>query len=347
VGIGRVAQAVHLPLLARDRARFELCAYDVETRASLTEMFDDRPDAIVCATPVATHRDIVVAALEGGLHVLCEKPLAFTLEECDEITAARDRAGRVVQVGYMRQFDPAYRMLLERLPPQTDEVRLISAEVIDPTEAFFAAHLDLQQPEDLPPGVLEEIARHERAQIRRATGLELSPSDQAYRAFRHGYTGSIVHDINLIHRMMSRMGHSVPVEVTDAAYWAGGDGVQLAFRLNGGGRVTASYLRHAGVPRYYERLAVVLADRTFELELHSAYLPHRPARLVEHARAPGGGLQSTDLTPSYEDVFELQLAAFHAAVSGAAPVENPPEHARADLQAIHAAHGIAVERTGS
>jgi predicted dehydrogenase len=361
VGVGRVAQAVHLPLLARDRARFELCAvvdpspalralvserYGVEARASLAEMFDDGLDAIVCATPVATHRDVVIAALEAGLHVLCEKPLAFTLEECDEIAAARDRAGRVVQVGYMRQFDPAYRALLERLPLQTHEVRLISAEVVDPTQAPFTAHLYLRQPEDLPLGLQEEIARQERAQIRRATGLELSPSDEAYCAFRHGYTGSIVHDINLIHGMMSRMGHGVPVDVTDSAYWAGGDGVQLAFQLDGGGRVTASYLRHLGVPRYYERLAIVLADRTLELELQSAYLPHRPARLVEHARAPGGGLQSIDLTPSYDDAFELQLAAFHAAAGGAAPVENPPEHARADLQVIREAHGVAVERAG-
>ena len=73
-------------------------------------------DAVVVAVPDAYHADVSIQALEAGLHVLCEKPLALSIAECDRIAAARDAADRVVQVGTMKRFDPAYLRLLELLP---------------------------------------------------------------------------------------------------------------------------------------------------------------------------------------------------------------------------------------
>ena len=68
------------------------------------------------AVPDAFHADVACQGLEAGLHVLCEKPLALSLEECDRIAAARDASGRVLQVGTMKRYDPAFLRLLELLP---------------------------------------------------------------------------------------------------------------------------------------------------------------------------------------------------------------------------------------
>lgn len=66
-------------------------------------------DAVVVASHDASHAGYVLAAIERGLPVLCEKPLAPSREECDEIIAAERRTGRrLVSVGFMRRFDPAY-----------------------------------------------------------------------------------------------------------------------------------------------------------------------------------------------------------------------------------------------
>ena len=53
-------------------------------------------DAVLIASPAGTHVEIVLTALEAGLHVFCEKPLAITLADIDRITRARDqrRQGR-------------------------------------------------------------------------------------------------------------------------------------------------------------------------------------------------------------------------------------------------------------
>lgn len=62
-------------------------------------------DGVVITTPTFTHRDLALRALEAGLHVHLEKPMAMNLVECREIAAAVDRAGVVLQLGFMRRFD--------------------------------------------------------------------------------------------------------------------------------------------------------------------------------------------------------------------------------------------------
>ncbi|HEY0238284.1 MAG TPA: Gfo/Idh/MocA family oxidoreductase [Friedmanniella sp.] len=62
-------------------------------------------DGVVITTPTFTHRDEAVLALEAGLHVHLEKPMAMNLAECRDITAAATASGRTVQLGFMRRFD--------------------------------------------------------------------------------------------------------------------------------------------------------------------------------------------------------------------------------------------------
>jgi scyllo-inositol 2-dehydrogenase (NAD+) len=66
------------------------------------------PDAVVISTPTFTHRQLAVAAAEAGAHVFCEKPMALTVAECDDMLAAAGRAGVVLQIGFMRRFQPEF-----------------------------------------------------------------------------------------------------------------------------------------------------------------------------------------------------------------------------------------------
>ena len=72
-------------------------------------------DAVVVATPTTYHREIVVAAVEAGKHVLCEKPMAMNAEECDEMIAAAERAQTKLQIGFMRRFDAGFVAAKERI----------------------------------------------------------------------------------------------------------------------------------------------------------------------------------------------------------------------------------------
>jgi predicted dehydrogenase len=74
---------------------------------------DPSLEAIVVATPTSTHAELTTAALAAGKHVLCEKPLAFTVAECDQAIDAAEDAGRVLMVGHTFIFNPAVRRMKE------------------------------------------------------------------------------------------------------------------------------------------------------------------------------------------------------------------------------------------
>jgi len=61
-------------------------------------------------TPNSLHRDLVVRAFEAGKHVMVEKPMATTPEDCEAMIAARDAAGKKLMVAYRAHFEPVNLM---------------------------------------------------------------------------------------------------------------------------------------------------------------------------------------------------------------------------------------------
>ncbi len=58
-------------------------------------LYDKEVEAVIVSTPNTLHTEPVIAAMESGRAVLCEKPFATTLAECDRMIAARDRTGHI------------------------------------------------------------------------------------------------------------------------------------------------------------------------------------------------------------------------------------------------------------
>ncbi|HET6379516.1 MAG TPA: Gfo/Idh/MocA family oxidoreductase [candidate division Zixibacteria bacterium] len=84
--------------------------------ADAAEMFAaERLDLVSVVAPTSLHRPIVEAALEAGIHVLVEKPIAATREEAEAMIEAARRAGRLLTVGHIERFNPAIRELRRRL----------------------------------------------------------------------------------------------------------------------------------------------------------------------------------------------------------------------------------------
>ena len=76
---------------------------------------DDAVDAMVVVTPTAYHKDIVVAAADAGKHILCEKPMAMSVAECDAMIAAAEKNDVVLQIGFMRRFDQSFVYAKEQI----------------------------------------------------------------------------------------------------------------------------------------------------------------------------------------------------------------------------------------
>ena len=75
-------------------------------------------EAVHIATPLWTHAAIAVAALNAGKHVLCEKMMAKTREECQQMVDAAKNNNRVLEIGYQRYYNPIYQAAYQNIVQQ-------------------------------------------------------------------------------------------------------------------------------------------------------------------------------------------------------------------------------------
>lgn len=96
-----------LGIVESDDARAaEICeAYDCQRFATL-EALAEVCDAVSVVVPTDHHRNVAVPLLEGGCHLLVEKPLCTSLAEAEDILSAAKAAGRIVQVGHIEHYNP-------------------------------------------------------------------------------------------------------------------------------------------------------------------------------------------------------------------------------------------------
>jgi myo-inositol 2-dehydrogenase / D-chiro-inositol 1-dehydrogenase len=96
-----------------DQARAKLAADATGARSvtsdPLSVINDASVDAVVIAAPDQFHAPLTLACIAAGKPVLCEKPLSQDTKECLAVLAAEEKCGnRLVQIGFMRRFDPSY-----------------------------------------------------------------------------------------------------------------------------------------------------------------------------------------------------------------------------------------------
>jgi len=124
-----MAHLLFLNNVVGDRVRVEaLCDLDVEQASACADLIPyetrvfkdhrdlldiDEIDAVVISTPNHTHGQIALDAFAAGKHVFCEKPLANTLADCDDIIAASESSGKFLQVGLVYRYSPLYRKMKE------------------------------------------------------------------------------------------------------------------------------------------------------------------------------------------------------------------------------------------
>jgi predicted dehydrogenase len=348
VGGGLITQVEHLPNLLALHDRFEVAGvadpsakvrahlaarWKVATTPSPEALFDSGLEAVVIAAPDPLHAGLVTAALDRGLHVFVEKPLCYAVAEADAIARTRDRAGRVVQVGYMKRFDPAYEALAARLCGQGKRLRYLSVEVNDPDAAPFTAHCDIVAGDDLPATLIAATTKTRAAQIRFALGTE--PTAGQLRGFAGPYCSSLVHDVNLVHGLLAKMGVETGA-VVGAAWFANAAGGHGAVKLTGTDAIWS--MAHVTVPAvadYLERVSVWLDDRLYELQFPAPYLNHMPTLLLEK-KSEGGRTETITHRLSYREAFVEEMKGWWEAIVQGTPVRNTVEDACRDMALLAA-----------
>lgn len=152
LGAGQIAQAAHFESCTKavNADLYAICdvAADLRERMAIThgagKTYDDYDkmladpdlDAVIIATADAFHVPASIRALQAGKHVLCEKPVGVTVEECLELKAEVDKSGKVFQVGHMKRFDAGLQAAKSFIRDEMGEMVALKAWYCDSTHRY-------------------------------------------------------------------------------------------------------------------------------------------------------------------------------------------------------------------
>ena len=132
IGCGKIAQVRHIPEYAanpnarivgffdmnRQRAAELARQYDARSYDTLEQLLaDPEIDAVSVCVANHAHAQVSIDAMRAGKDVLCEKPMATTIEECEEMVRVTDECGRKLMIGQNQRLAKAHvvaRRLLEQ-----------------------------------------------------------------------------------------------------------------------------------------------------------------------------------------------------------------------------------------
>lgn len=136
---------------------------------------ETKPDAVVISTPHKYHAEQILAGLDAGCHVLCEKPMTCTAAEAQSVCAAAEAAGKVVMVSYQRHWMPLFLWLRERLTSGAmGPLEYLTAQQYQSWADHFRNHPEAWRlsPEQSGGGQLNDSGSHLVDILLHITGLE-------------------------------------------------------------------------------------------------------------------------------------------------------------------------------
>ena len=108
--------------------------YGTRSYSDYREMFrQEELDAVVVAVPTAYHCQVACDALEAGLHAMVEKPIAFAVDEADEMVHLAKRQDLILMVGHIEWFNPVVRKLAKMVTEnELGEILTIETKRLNP-----------------------------------------------------------------------------------------------------------------------------------------------------------------------------------------------------------------------
>lgn len=185
VGCGQIAQIAHIPYIL-ELPNLELAAVcDLSPKVSeavarqygIQRYYTDyhelinQPDIDAVCICNKDHAPVAVAAMNAGKHVITEKPMAFNLEECDQMIAAAKANHVKLMVAYMKRYDPAYEWALGKFK-DIQNLRLIRVHDFGGTYTINNKIYDLFVGDDVPREEIRKLQDHERESMLKAIGPE-------------------------------------------------------------------------------------------------------------------------------------------------------------------------------
>jgi len=338
IGLGTVAQQVHLPLITRRDDIFEIAGIVDLDPAALERtgqrwsippdrhyqdveslLASEQVDALIVMNS-GPHSESVITGLDNGLAVLCEKPLAYSQAEVERIHAALRHSSGSLMIGYMKTHDLAVKQAQTFI--DGGQARAVDVEVVHPSETRQL--------------LVGELAHRSKPASSASPRLGNPGVDEALgecsEQFRDLYAGvllgSIIHEFSVLRAL------GTPLCSVAYAQWLRANETDTTVIISGTGpggeSITLRWYYLDRHPTYRETVHWIGIDSEVSLEFPTPYVLHAPT-IATMRQSAGKGSESITYT-SYRSSFEIELEQFAAIVGTAEDTLGACDEAIADVR---------------
>ena len=320
VGLGEVAQIIHLPILQANADSFKIsaiCDISQELLLSLGERYNVPAacrylnyndlasqkdlDAVLVLNSDEYHTDATLAALHHGKHALVEKPMCLTRQEAQTIIQARDASGVQVMVGYMRRYAPAFAQAVEQVRSLEKINYARVRDIIGQNSQFIDQSSHVVRPNDIPQAAIQD--RLERA--RRLAQAALGDAPQQLISTYRLLCGLSSHDLSAMRELLG-----MPKRVIAARQ--AGPFLNALFEYE---NFTVSF--ETGIDhnrRFDAHIQVYGETKEILLQYDTPYIRHLPTRLFV-TETLGETFEEREIRPTFTDAYTIELRHFYEVVT--------------------------------
>jgi len=336
VGLGEVAQIIHLPILEMLSDRYEIAALcdispqllqamgeryrvrklyaDAQTMAAQPDL-----DAVFVLNSDEYHAECAIAAMQQKKHVLIEKPMALNQADADAIIAARDEAGVQVMVGYMRRFAPAFVQAAEEVRSM-DQIQYARVrDIIGQNRLIIEQSSNVLRFQDISEEMMRDKSERAQRMVLDAIGEAPPELVSAYRLL----CGLSSHDLSAMREIIG-----VPKRVKAAAQWNGGRYISALLEYDG--FYTTFETGVDNQRRFDAHIEVYSSAKSLKVQYDTPYIRHLPTRLIV-SETIGDAYHESVVRPTFKDPYTHELEYFYDVVTQGLQPKTTPEDFKQDL----------------
>ena len=338
IGCGAIAQVHHMPNLKELQDEFEVtgvcdvsadAARYVANRFHVPRHFTDYRDllasdveaVLLCQTD--PKKDVAVAAFDAGKHAFVEKPVCFSLQECDEMIEACKRAGKVGQAGYMKVYDPAFERAKQEAADM--DVRFVQINHVHPNNSLHLQQFDVRRFDDLPEGAMQSAIEGRAAARRQAIGDVAPDMERAFFLL----AGSMIHDLYGLREIMG-----LPVEVTHTEIWQEGRALTFTLVYENGARCVGTWIDLPNLWDFKETLEIYGDEKRVIVAYPTGFSRGLLSTVSIQGIDSQGTTYRTEPYLDWDSAFVRELRHFQDCIVNGKASRTSLEHARKDVGLI-------------
>jgi predicted dehydrogenase len=337
VGLGEVAQIIHLPILESLSDRFEIAALcDISPsllnllgeKYRVSHLYTDARqlaaqsdlDAVFVLNSDEYHAECAIAAARNKKHVLVEKPMTLTLADADAMIQARDEAGVQIMVGYMRRYAPAFTKALEEMKSVGKIQYARIRDIIGQNRLMIEQSSVVHRFSDIPQEAMTDRGSRGSRMVDEALGADVP--QQVRNSYRL-LCGLNSHDLSAMRELLG-----MPKRVVSAAHWNDGYYMTATFEFDG---YLATF--ETGVDdqrRFDAHLEVFGTTKELKLQYNTPYIRHLPTTL-QIKETIGDEFHEHTHRPTLKDPYTVEIETFYDVVTQGIKPKTTPEDYKNDL----------------